>query len=125
MDLLRAFLPNVTTVSTFPIPSPAEDRKEPTALGVYNGFSRFSKCCKQAMNRTIISFMDPSLTQCKDEANQYVDAWWSNDPQKQRKVISQVRQEYDPTGLPWSSKPQYIEFLRKQRRLAQESMLGR
>lgn len=74
------------------------------------------------MNRTIIGFCDPTLFQCQDELNEYLSAW-SGNKQSLAKVEAAVREQVDPTQLPWVSKPKYVEQLRKDGRLREAKPL--
>jgi hypothetical protein len=120
MDLARAFLPNAKEAGLHPFPFSVSEREAATTLSPISAFQRFSRCCRAAMNRTIVGFCDPSLYQCKDEAGLYFSAL-SGDKSAAESLGSLQRQEFDPTGLPWKSKPAYLAHLEAEKRLATSS----
>lgn len=120
MDITRAFLPNAKEAGYDPFPRPVEERDVPLSLSPINAFQRFTRCCRAAMNRTIVGFCDPSLYQCKDEAILYFTAAQGNQESRDKLRAMQL-QEFDPTDLPWKSKPQYVEYLIAEKRLPKRS----
>lgn len=118
MDLARAFLPNAKEAQYDPFPLSVKDKEAPFTMSPISAFSRFTRCCRAAMNRTIVGFCDPSLYQCKDEANLYFTAL-AGDQGSKAKLESMHRQEFDPTELPWKSKPAYLRSLEADKRLPQ------
>ncbi|CUG85452.1 Hypothetical protein, putative [Bodo saltans] len=123
MDLARAFLPNAKEAGFDPFPMAVKDRDTATTLSPISAFQRFSRCCRAAMNRTIVGFCDPSLYQCKDEAALYFSAL-SGDKSAALSLGALQRQEFDPSALPWKSKPAYLAHLESQKRLGTTAAHG-
>jgi hypothetical protein len=117
MDITRAFLPNAKEAGYSPFPQPLAERDHQLSMSPIAAFQRFTRCCRAAMNRTIVGFCDPSLYQCKDEANLYFTGAAQGNEISRAKLLSMQMQEFNPYDLPWRSKPEYLAYLEREKRL--------
>lgn len=81
----------------------------------------YVKCGKRAMNMRMVGFCEPTLHQCVEELGETVKAsvLGGQDPTALKHVLERRRGVVDVTTLPWEPRPEYVEWLRRQGRLAE------
>lgn len=110
---------NPKYVGLSPFHDSKEARLDTTSPAILSSMYEYTMCTKRALNTRIIGFAEPTLQQCTEELSRNVRAsTLIGDTEAQAAVMKQRRGDVDPYALPWTPRPEYIEWLRAQGRLA-------
>lgn len=104
--------------------SPFYDAKEKRMRleppGIPSSFYEYTMCTKRAINTQIIGFAEPTLRQCVNELTRNIQASSIvQDKMALKEVLQHRRGAVNPAALPWSPRPEYLDWLRREGRLAE------
>lgn len=97
-------------VSLSPFPEPEHQRISQGTL--FSCTRHYLMCVKRSLNTRIVGFGDCTLLQCTTEVKDCMKASrLFSDQEAMEKVSRAQRNVVDTSILPWSSKPEYVNWL--------------
>jgi hypothetical protein len=100
-----------------PFPVGAAARETRAKPSLWNGAAEFYYCVQRAMHIDTAPFGDDTGARCIRDFKTYWSAVVHSDEESLQAIEQRRLGVYDPLSLPWKPRPQYLDYLQKQRRV--------
>lgn len=115
--MVKTLFSEVGQLAPCPFLPSRETRAAPVPVNVYGAFSNFMHCSRNGVRATSFSFWDGTLPKCGEQFFQEARVAFFGDSAAAAWLHEERQCRYDPSGLPWRSKPEYIASLAAHGRL--------